>query len=399
MLEPRKLLTFEFLGLCVVTFLAFCNVTIFYNLFNYLETLGIPADLRGLVIGSYSLTAMVLYLLVSPFLTAANAPRTILLGIVVVALCGISYLFVHSFWGLLGLRMINGCGQFLMGAGAMTLLISVIPKEKSGQAFAIYSIAILLPFGAVPAVMDALAFFIPTPPHGYAGATVTLIPATWIVLHIRRRRREQSGMMERKHPPAWSDIRANVTQLPVALLLLLNTMLIINWSSMFFLIKGFADQQGIINVGAFFTVQTGMMIAIRLLAGRLFDAVDKARMVVATFAVIAIGHMALDNLPGAWAISLVALIFGVGMGMGQPIIHGLMFEVSSPRLPSLECKPGSLCHAGGIFSRSRDRRRGCRPMGISWLLPVQHRFGACGCIHRHPLGREALKYLKCFSLL
>ena len=237
MLEPRKLLTFEFLGLCVVTFLAFCNVTIFYNLFNYLETLGIPAYLRGLVIGSYSLTAMVLYLLVSPFLTAANAPRTILLGIVVVALCGISYLFVHSFWGLLGLRMINGCGQFLMGAGAMTLLISVIPKEKSGQAFAIYSIAILLPFGAVPAVMDAMAFFIPTPPHGYAGATVTLIPATWIVLHIRRRRREQSGMMERKHPPAWSDIRANVTQLPVALLLLLNTMLIINWSSMFFLIK------------------------------------------------------------------------------------------------------------------------------------------------------------------
>jgi len=330
MLEPRKLFTFEFLGLCVVTFLAFCNVTIFYNLFNYLETLGIPADMRGLVIGSYSLTAMVLYLLASPLLTAANAPRTILLGIVVVALCGMSYLFVHSLWGLLGLRMVNGFGQFLMGAGAMTLLVSVIPKEKSGQAFAIYSVAILLPFGAMPAVMDALAFFIPTPPHGYAGATITMIPAAWIVLHIRRRRREQSDTVVRKHLPTWSDIRANVTQLPVALLLLLNTIYIINWSSMFYLIKGFSDKLGIINVGTFFTVQTGLMIVLRLFAGRLFDAFDKARMVVATFAVIAIGHLALDNLPGAWAIPLVALIFGVGMGMGQPIIHGLMFEVSSP---------------------------------------------------------------------
>jgi len=330
MFEPRKLFTFEFLGLCVVTFLAFCNITIFYNLFNYLGALGIPADLRGLVIGSYSLTAMVLYLLVSPFLTAANAPRTILLGIVVVTLCGVSYLSVHSFWGLLGLRMVNGLGQFLMGAGAMTLLVSVIPKEKSGQAFAVYSVAILLPFGVVPAVMDALAFLIPTPPHGYAGATITLIPAVWIVLHIRRRRREQAGIVERKHLPAWSDIRANVTQLPVALLLLLNTIYIINWSSMFFLIKGFADEQGIINVGSFFTVQAGMMIALRLLAGRLFDTFDKARMVVATFAVIALGHLALDNLPGAWALSPAALIFGVGMGMGQPVIHGLMFEVSSP---------------------------------------------------------------------
>ncbi|HET6460750.1 MAG TPA: hypothetical protein VFG29_08190 [Syntrophales bacterium] len=67
--DPRKLMTFEFLGLCVVIFLAFCNVTVFYNLFNYLETLQIPADLRGLAIGSYSLTAMLLYLLVSPTLT------------------------------------------------------------------------------------------------------------------------------------------------------------------------------------------------------------------------------------------------------------------------------------------------------------------------------------------
>jgi len=330
MLEPRKLLTFEFLGPCVVTFIAFCNITVFYNLFNYLQSLGIPADLRGLVIGSYSLTAMVLYLLVSPFLTTATAPRTILLGIAVVALCGMSYLFVYSFWGLLGLRIMNGLGQFLMGAGAMTLFVSVIPKEKSGQSFAIYSLAILLPFGAVPAVMDALAFFIPTPPHGYAGATVLLIPAAWIVLHIRRRRLEQSGMVERKHLPTWSDIRANVTQLPVSLLLLLNTVYIINWSSMFFLIKGFTDQHGIANVGAFFSVQTGLMIVLRLLAGRLLDTFDKAWMVVATFAIIAIGHLALDNLPGAWAISLVALIFGVGLGMGQPTINGLMFEVSSP---------------------------------------------------------------------
>ena len=77
MTESRKLLTFEFLGLCLVTFMAFCNFTIFYNLFNYLRTLGIPADLRGLVIGSYSLTSLLVYVLASPFLTPANASRTI----------------------------------------------------------------------------------------------------------------------------------------------------------------------------------------------------------------------------------------------------------------------------------------------------------------------------------
>ena len=328
--ESRKLLTFEFVGLCVVTFIAFCNTTIFYNLFNYLEMIGIPADLRGLVIGSYSLTAMVFYLLLSPFITAANAPRTVLLGITIVALCGWSYLYVYSFWGLLALRMTNGFGQFLMGAGAMTLFVSLIPKERSGQAFAIYSLAVLFPFATVPAVMDALTFIIPTPPHGYAGVTVMLIPAAWIILYIRRRRREVSGSAIKRSLPAWSDIRSNVAHVPIILLLLLNTIYIINWSSMFFLIKGFADQQGIMNVGVFFTVQTGVMIVLRIFAGRLLDTFNKAWMVVATFAIIAIGHLALDNLPGPWAISLVALIFGFGLGMGQPTINGLMFDISSP---------------------------------------------------------------------
>ena len=352
--EPRRLLNFESLGLCIVTFVAVCNISVFYNLFNYLRTLGIPADMHGLLVGSYSLTAMALYLLASPFLNAANAPRAMLLGIIVVALCGVSYLFIHSFWGLLALRMMNGAGNFLMGAGAMTLFVSIIPEGKSGQAFAVYSVAILLPYGAVPAVMDALDFLIPTPPHGYAGATITLIPAALIVLHMRRRFQGQLRMGERKNLPAWPDIRANVTQLPVALLLLLNTIYIITWSSMFFLVKGFADQQGVVNVGSFFTVQTGTMIAFRLFAGKLFDIFNKARMLVITFAVIALGYLALDNLPGAWAIPLVALIFGVGMGMGQPLFHGLMFEVSSPGFRPLNanltlCSIQAACFLGPVL--------------------------------------------------
>ncbi len=117
MTEPRKLLTFEFIGLCLIAFLAVCNVSVFYNLFNYLQTLGIPAGLRGLVIGTYSLTAMVLYLIASPFLNTANAPRTMLLGMVLMVASGFAYFFVHSLWGLLALRMLNGAGQFCTSGG------------------------------------------------------------------------------------------------------------------------------------------------------------------------------------------------------------------------------------------------------------------------------------------
>ena len=348
MTEPRKLLTFEFVGLCLIAFLAICNVSVFYNLFNYLQTLEIPAGLRGLVIGTYSLTAMVLYLVASPFLNTANAPRTMLLGMVMMVASGFAYFFVHSFWGLLALRMLNGAGQFCTSGGAMALFVSVIPPEKSGQAFGLYSVAILLAYAGVPALMDTLTPFIPTPPYGYAVTTVSLLPAAWIVWRIRLRQR-LGVALAKGHLPAWADIRANVTQLPVALLLLLNMSYFANWSSLFFLFKGFAQEQGLSNVGAFFAVQMMSMIVIRLLAGRLFDVVDKARLVGVCFIVVAMGHLALDHLPGTWAVPLVGVLFGLGMGLGYPAINGLMFQVSALRFRSLNANLMLFAVQAGFF--------------------------------------------------
>ncbi|MEI7745209.1 MAG: MFS transporter, partial [Chloroflexota bacterium] len=59
----RKLLGFEFTSLCLIAFLAVANGTAYYDLFGHLAALGIPAGLRGLVVGVYSLVAMLLYLL------------------------------------------------------------------------------------------------------------------------------------------------------------------------------------------------------------------------------------------------------------------------------------------------------------------------------------------------
>ena len=105
----------------------------------------------------------------------------------------------------------------------MALLVWVIPPEKSGQAFGFYSVAMLLAYGGVPTLMDALAPVIPSPPYGYAATTVSLLPAAWIVWRIRRRQRERREVaVTRGRLPAWEDIRANVTRLPMALLLVIN---------------------------------------------------------------------------------------------------------------------------------------------------------------------------------
>jgi MFS family permease len=176
--SPRRLLSFEFASLCLIAFLAVANGTAYYNLFGHLAALGIPAELRGLVVGAHSLVAMGLYLVASPFLTVRNAPRAMLAGIAVLVVGGLSFLVVRSFWGLLLLRSFCGAGGFLLGAGATSLLVGVIPPDRSGEAFGIYSVAILAAYGIVPAGMDLLVPHLPSVATGYALAGLVLLPAS-----------------------------------------------------------------------------------------------------------------------------------------------------------------------------------------------------------------------------
>ncbi len=347
--RPAALLTFELVGVCLISFLALCNLTAFYDLFHYLETLGVPAHLRGLVVGGYSFMAMVLFLTASPLIHAGNATRVMLAGIVLLVAVGLSYLLVRGFWGLLALRVLGGAGQFCIGAGAMAVLVAVIPSERSGQAFGLYSVAILVAFAVVPAIMDAFAELVRAPAHGYAAVTALLLPAAWIVLRIHARQRDRLAGRP-PAPPTWSDIRANVTQPIVLLLLLVNGAYFVTWTSLFFLMKGFARQQGIANVGAFFTVQTVLMILMRSAGGRLFDRFDKVRLAALSFALVAAGHLALARFPGPWALSPIAALFGVGMGLGYPAINGLMFEVSAPRFRALNANLMLFAVQAGSFA-------------------------------------------------
>jgi MFS family permease len=255
--------------------------------------------------------------------------------VVVLVTCGLLYLVVRSFVGILLLRVLNGAGQFCMGAGAMVLLVSIIPPANSGQAFGAYSVAFLTGYAVVPALSDALSPFLPTPAHGYAAATVLLLPALPLIHRLRNATRTLAGLAATQRLPTVSELRENLAQPSVALLLAINASYFVNWSAVFFLFKGFAQLHGVRNVGAFLSVQTVTMIVIRIGAGRLFDSVDKAWLIVASFAAIAVGHLALDHLPGTWAVPFLGALFGVGLGAGYPAINGLMFELSPPRFRAL----------------------------------------------------------------
>ena len=217
--HPRRLLSFEYIGLLGIILLVFCNIAVFYNLYNYLGVLGISGDLRGLLVGVFSLISMPLFLFVSPFINHRNAPQLMLVGLFALAACGVAYLFVDSFPGMLVLRCLNGAAMFCLSASSLALLVWVIPEEKSGQGFAIYSSAILIPYALVPMVVDALEPWIDSPAQAYAVMAGLLIPAAAVVLVIMKRLGKREIGEKKPRLPSWAAIRGNITRRPVAVML------------------------------------------------------------------------------------------------------------------------------------------------------------------------------------
>lgn len=335
MAHTKRLFSFDFVAVCLVIFLAYCNITVFYNLYPYLEQIGIPRQWRGFLIGSSALSTIAFFLFASPFLTTRNAPRWAGLGAVTLIGCGLAYLFVQGVPGILAVRLAHGVAIYLLSAACMTMMVSRIPSEHSGQAFSLYSVALLLPYSMVPAVCDAVFPLLPSAAYGYLGVSLLLVPGLVLIVSIARR--QQADPVEGKAPARVSlgDMYRNAAAPPIALVLALNTMYIVTFSSLFFLAKGLFASRGYSNVGYYFSIQMFAMIVIRLGGNHLFDRVRKIRLIRVSFALSAVSFILAaraDSLLGLYASSLA---MGLGMGLGSPALYGLMFSLSPVRFKAI----------------------------------------------------------------
>ena len=334
----KTLFTFEFLSLCMITFLAVCNVAAFYNFHLYLQHLGLLGKQAGFLIGLYSLTSMTLYLFASKHVTINNAIACVFFGIVLVVCSGLAYLFVEKFWLLSLVRIANGTGVFLVMASSMVMLISIIPPQKTGMAFSLYSVALLLPYSIMPAVSEMIRPHVSRPTFVYLGTSLLLLPAIKIMSNIRTGIKTQLP-----DPDVGTDKedalvsldsgarRRNLMRKPVISILIVNAVYFTIFAGLFYLFEGFAVQRGIQNPGLFFSSQMGVMIIIRLIGGRIFDTVSKLVLVTIAFLGTGAGFgLLLLIRDPAWILP-IAMVFGMGMGLCVPPLNSLMYLVSQPK--------------------------------------------------------------------
>jgi MFS family permease len=322
-----RLIGKEFLFLCSITFLSLCNTAVFFNLFSHLNTLGFSTQEAGLLIGLYPLTSMVLYGSASRYISTQNAYSCMIAGILITIFCGISYQFVSTLLSFVLVRCASGVGIFLIMSSCMTLLISVIPPQRSGVAFSLFSVSMLLPYSIMPGITEYTELWFSTPTTMYMLAAFVLMPMLFFAgyRHFQTRKNGAEISPERISPPSPEALRRNLLRGPIFFILFLNGIYFFLFSSLFYFLKSYGSQLGITNPGYFFSIQMGIMVLLRLCCSRVVDIYVKEYLILFAFIVTGVGFGFLAAGPSGLSFFLISGFFGVGMGLCIPPLNSLLY--------------------------------------------------------------------------
>ena len=315
-----------------VAFLAFCNISLFYGLNDYLEARGIPSFWRGVLLGLEPCTALVLRPLISPFLTVRNSVPVVGASLLILmgALC--SYSLSDTLWGLALVRIVHGLGFVLIISALAVLVVACLPPHRTGQGFGIFAIAGLLPYAVLPPVVERLLPLVGGESRVYALFAPVLLPALFMLPYLHRRIRSLDCEAAAYRRPTAADIAADLRAPGVGLLLVANGLVFTATTVVFFFMKERLTMLDMHNVGLFFSVSTAATIGVRVLCGRLLDRVDRFAMLLAVLITLSAVVVLFSFAGGTGALLALAGAYGACLGFAIPQLNAAMFVISPPQL-------------------------------------------------------------------
>ena len=320
-------------------------MAVFFQFYLYLYTLPISPAWFGFLIAVFSVTGLILRPFVSPFLHAGNARRWIFAGAAGVIISLFGYNLAAGLWSMSLIRAVHGIAYALLGIAVNASMVSLIPPAKSGQAFGLITVVMLLPFAVLPACFG----------RGHTPLGLGLCPDLSAVLMLLifplalPAKAPPAGTGLPRTRPGMADLAENLKDRRIVALLLVMLLLYSGYTPVFFFLEGYAQKIDIANPGLFFTLSTMSEIGVRLLAGSLFDRVNKVRLAAGSLAAVGLAHLVLASLSGPALFYGLGVFLGLGWGVAMPVLNALMFDISPARLRGLNTNMGVQMFQGGFF--------------------------------------------------
>ena len=366
----ERLWSLDFLmALAVLHFMYAAFSAQFTVLPEYVEHRGGSEWHLGIVIGSFNFATLLLRPYMGRWVATAGPRKAGIVAGAAFAAAILLYAPVSDVWLMIPVRMLNGVSMSLGTLGAFTAVANLAPPSRRGEGMAWQNISVngasiwapyvgffLLGWGGYTWTFAALAAFALA-----AGACATAI---------------RSGGMR----PEEAGSQDNGEKIPLiskpalfpTFILLTHT---VTLAPLITFLPSFADERGLGNPGLFWTLYSGVSLAVLFVSGPMSDRLGRGPVIVPGLAFASAAMFALLGTESRPVFMVLAAVYGAGFALFNPALQAFMFD----RVPARE---RSAAVATNAYAWEIGQSGGALALGpVAGLWGVASTFAVAGAVN------------------
>jgi MFS family permease len=315
-MATKKILTQDF----VLSFFAQFTFSSVFSLLIptipiYLSRMGAKEAEIGVLVGSLSVSSLVLRPLIGRALLKIPERRFMIAGALFYALSSISYLFAPPFWPLLAVRVFQGIGLAFFSTASFTLVANITPETHRGQIISYFYLSINFAFALAPYFGMLIVNWLNFPLNFQALFLVcTGLSLCCLFITLKLKKMQSVPLAD---PSLQKQPFLSREALPPAIIAFLIT---ITWGALTAFFPLYALSQGVDNPGIFFGVFAITLILVRGLGGKILDIYSREKIILPCLFNLIISMAILAFSSTLPMFILVAVIWGVGSAFLYPAL-------------------------------------------------------------------------------
>jgi predicted MFS family arabinose efflux permease len=149
--------------------------------------------------------------------------------------------------------------------------------------------------------------------------------------------------------PSRRELQEDLRRPEVPLLLLVNLGFYLCYSTVFYFMKDFAGRLDGVDVGSFFILSTATLILTRLTGSLVLDRFPKLPLLRISTLSLALCLFALAQTDSLAGLALLAILYGLCLGVGLPLLNAVLFMASPPALRGVNTNLALFMMDAGFF--------------------------------------------------
>lgn len=279
----------------------------------YADALGASTSMVGIVVSSFSLSAILIRPFAGPAFDSFSRKRLLLASQVIICACLFLYGVVSTLPALIAVRLLHGIGIGCSGPLAMSLVSEFLPESKFASGISIYALAQSFAQVIGPAVglylVDAAgfscAYFLA------AGLLVIAIVGVASIKEPYRERLPYELKLSRMFAP-------EAVSRGLALMMLATSF---GCLTSYVVLYGY--ERGVQDMGIFFVVYALCLVVTRPVFGKLADRFGSPRVLACGIVFFALSYVALSQAHDLTGFIVAAVISSAGFGCCGPLLQSM----------------------------------------------------------------------------